>query len=197
MSLKRVYNLSALVILLALTGCATIIGGDYSTAKTSGDGMGPATIADENTSLQNDKFSALTISNDFTGTNIVIEHEFKVESAAILTRVTAKGTTHIGGNLICNHSRFDGAVVVDHAIICSDSKFESGLRFGGSQLDLGSSSKVYGNIINTRVGSSSVIVINHSYVKGNIEFAESNGLVILKNGGEFKGTVVNGNLRQE
>jgi hypothetical protein len=42
-----------------------------------------------------------------------------------------------------------------------------------------------------------MIVINHSTVKGDIDFAESNGLLVLKNKATFKGQLINGTMKQE
>lgn len=190
-------NLSLLLALLTLSGCSTIIGGNSSTAEASGARMGPSSLADGSTSLQNDKFNALTIGGDFTGNNLVIANKLQVESSAILTKVTVKGPSLIGGNLISNDATFKGALKVDHNIISIYSDFESGIRFNGAQLELNGRSEVWGNIISTKVDAPAVIVINHSKVKGNIEFAVPNGLVVIKNHAYFKGEIINGALKEE
>lgn len=182
---------------ILLNACATIIGGDESTAEASGNRMGPATIASGDTALQNDKFSALTVLGQFNGNKLVIAHDLRIESNAYLTKVTVRGNTAIKGNLSCLKADFQNGIMVGGNITAQDSEFESGIRFNGRQLELTDSSKVYGAIINTNPTTPGLIIIDHSKVRGNIEFAAPNSQVILRNKGSFKGEIVNGVVRQE
>lgn len=186
-----------LVSALLLNACATIIGGDESTAEASGNRMGPATIASGNTALRNDKFSALTVLGSFNGSKLVIAHDLRIESNAYLSKVTVRGNASIKGNLSCLNSDFQDLTIIGGNITAQDSEFESGVRFNGKQLELTDGSKVYGAIINTNPATTGVIIIDHSKVRGNIEFAAPNSQVILRNKGSFKGEIVNGVVRQE
>ena len=102
-----------------------------------------------------------------------------IESDAILTKVTVKDDSVVGGNLISNDSTYKDTLKIGGNLISNDSYFAKGIEFNGTQLELNQGSKVIGNIISTS-RNQSTIVINHSTVKGDIGFAESNGLLVLK-----------------
>lgn len=186
----------AAALTLSLSSCATILGGNKSTAEASGDGVGPATISDGSQVLNNDKFEALTIGGSFTGSRLTVMKNMNIESDAILTKVTVKDDSVVGGNLISNDSTYKDTLKVGGNLISNDSYFAKGIEFNGTQLELNQSSKVIGNIISTS-RNQSTIVINHSTVKGDIGFAESNGLLVLKNKATFKGQLINGTMKQE
>lgn len=192
--LKKIY---LLVIAIQIASCTTIIGGNKSTAEASGRRMGPATISDGNATLQNDKLSALTVMGNFNGSNLVIARDLRVESNATLTKITVKGNTEIKNSLSGLKTDFQGSLTVNGNIACSDCEFESGIRFNGNNLMLTDKSRVYGAIIDTNPSIPGTIIIDHSRVKGNIEFATPNSQVILRNSGSLKGEIVNGTLRQE
>ena len=185
-----------LISAILLSGCATIIGGFSSTAEASGDGMGPATLSESNTTLQNDKFEALTIGANLTATKLVIGTDLKVTGNANLTKVTIKDDTSVGGDLICDDATFKSSVNVHGNLTSSDSYFGEGIEFAGRTLQLSNGSKVVGEIINSN-SQAVTLIIDHSVVKGNIGFANAASRVILRNGGTLKGQLLNGKLEQE
>ncbi len=188
--------ISLLLSGVIMSGCATIIGGFSSTAEASGDNMGPATLIESNVTLNNDKFEALTSQSDLTATKLVIGEDLKIKGNANLTKVTVKNTTTIGGSLTSDDSTFKGSVKVGGNISTGDSYFAKGIEFAGTSLQLSNSTKVIGQIISSNP-QPVTIIIDHSKLEGNIGFANSASNVILRNGGELKGTLLNGKLQQE
>ena len=185
-----------LISALLLSGCATIIGGFSSTAEASGDGMGPATLSESNTTLQNDKFEALTIGANLTASKLIIGEDLNVRGTANLTKVTVRDDSIVGGDLICDDVTFKSSVNVHGNITSSDSYFGEGIEFAGRTLQLSNGSKVVGEIISSNT-QAVTLIIDHSVVKGNIGFANAASRVILRNGGELKGNLLNGKLEQE
>lgn len=188
--------ISLLISALLLSGCATIIGGVSSTAEASGDGMGPATLSESNTTLQNDKFEALTIGANLTASKLIIDEDLNVRGTANLTKVTVRDDSIVGGDLICDDVTFKSSVNVHGNITSSDSYFGEGIEFAGRTLQLSNGSKVVGEIISSNT-QTVTLIIDHSVVKGNIGFANAASRVILRNGGELKGNLLNGKLEQE
>jgi cytoskeletal protein CcmA (bactofilin family)/uncharacterized protein YceK len=188
--------ISLLISALLLSGCATIIGGFSSTAEASGDGMGPATLSESNTTLQNDKFEALTIGANLTASKLIIDEDLNVRGTANLTKVTVRDDSIVGGDLICDDVTFKSSVNVHGNITSSDSYFGEGIEFAGRTLQLSNGSKVVGEIISSNT-QTVTLIIDHSVVKGNIGFANAASRVILRNGGELKGNLLNGKLEQE
>ena len=194
---KGTFALISLLLSGVITsGCATIIGGFSSTAEASGDHMGPATISESSVTLQNDKFEALTSESDLNASKLVIGEDLNVKGNANLTKVTVTNNTNIGGSLTSNDSTFKGSAKIIGNISTGDSYFAKGIEFAGTSLQLSNSSKVIGQIISSNP-QAVTIIIDHSEVKGNIGFANSASKVILRNGGELKGTLLNGKLQQE
>lgn len=179
-----------------LYGCATIIGGSASTAEASGDNMGPATISDTSVTLQNDKFSALTINGTLTATNITVGNDLLVESNAILTKVTIKDDSIIKGQLNATNCSFKDDVKIFGNGQLSNSYLGGNLEFGGTKLDLSKSSKIIGGIISSN-SLPVTITLDHSQIRGDVGFANSNSVLIIKNGGKFTGKLINGNLEKQ
>lgn len=188
--------ISLLISGILLSGCATIIGGFSSTAEASGDGMGPATLSESNTTLQNDKFEALTIGANLTASKLVIGADLNVHGTANLTKVTVRDDSIVGGDLICDDVTFKSSVNVHGNLTSSDSYFGEGIEFAGRTLQLSNGSKVVGEIIISN-SQPVTVIIDHSVVKGNIGFANAASRVILRNGGALKGNLLNGKLEQE
>ena len=184
---------SLLILLTNLAGCATIIGGNKSTAEASGDGVGPATISDGSISLQNDKLSSLTIGGDLNASKLTIINSLSVESSAFLSKFTVRKTTTIGANLTALRSDFYQLATVGGNVSAVDSYFGAGITFAGSLAELKSGSKVVGNVLNTSA-TPTQLIIDHSEVKGSVAFAVSGGQVIVRNHGKLTGSVTNGSL---
>jgi|GEM_PF-2314411 len=184
-----------IVAALACTfaSCATIIGGNQPTDKTTGSSVGPATIGSGDQTLQNDRFSALTVTGDLNANKITIVNDLNIESNATLNKVTVRDDTIIKGNLTITSCTFKDSTIIGNNIDSIDSYFGNGITFGGTQLTLKARSKVIGDIrSNSKLPAT--IIIDKSVVKGNISFAQNNGKVILQNGGKLKGQVNNGRL---
>ncbi len=188
--------LIATVSISLLSSCATIIGGNTPTDKTTGTHYGPATIADGDTTLDSNRYSALTIRGNLTSTKLVISDDLKIESNATLTKVRVKDDTEIGGNLIAEDCTFEDTSKLGGNGNIKDSFFGNGLDFAGSQLELTERSKVIGNINSTNPNGATII-IDRSTVRGNISFAKESGTVIIRNKGNLKGQVINGTLKNE
>ncbi len=181
---------------LTLYGCTTIIGGHESTAEASGDNMGPATISDTNTTLQNDKFSALTINGMLSATNITIGNDLLVESNATLIKVIVKDDTIIKGQLNATNCSFKDDVKISGNGLFINSYLGGNLEFGGTKLDVSKSSKIIGGIISSN-HNLVTITLDHAQIRGDIGFANSNSTLVIKNGGKFTGKLINGNLEKQ
>ena len=195
--MKKIYK--TLMILSSATiisSCATIIGGSSSTAEASGDGMGPATISDTSVNLQNDKFTALTIKGNLSATKLVIANDLFVESNATLTKVTVKDDTTINGALNATSCTFKDSVKINENSVVTNSYFGGSIEFGGTSLELLKGSKVIGGIISNNKNPVT-IVVDHSQIRGDIGFANSNSIVIIKNGGKITGNLINGTLQKQ
>lgn len=179
-----------------ISSCATIIGGSSSTAEASGDGMGPATISDTSVNLQNDKFTALTIKGNLSATKLVIANDLFVESNATLTKVTVKDDTTINGALNATSCTFKDSVKINENSVVTNSYFGGSIEFGGTSLELLKGSKVIGGIISNNKNPVT-IVVDHSQIRGDIGFANSNSIVIIKNGGKITGNLINGTLQKQ
>lgn len=194
---RGTFTLISLVLSgVIMSGCATIIGGFSSTAEASGDHMGPATISESSVTLQKDSFEALTCESDLAAIKLIIGEELNVKGNANLTKVTVRNNTNIGGSLTSDDSTFKGSVKIGGNISTGDSYFAKGIEFAGTSLQLSNRTKVIGQIISSNL-QPVTIIIDHSEVKGNIGFANSGSQVILRNGGELKGNLLNGKLQQE
>lgn len=195
--MKKIYK--TLMILSSATiisSCATIIGGSSSTAEASGDGMGPATISDTSVNLQNDKFTALTIKGNLSATKLVIANDLFVESNATLTKVTVKDDTTINGALNATSCTFKDSVKINENSVVTNSYFGGSIEFGGTSLELLKGSKVIGGIISNNKNPVT-IVVDQSQIRGDIGFANSNSIVIIKNGGKITGNLINGTLQKQ
>lgn len=191
---SKIANILLLTILAILaTSCGTIIGGNQPTDRSSGSGTGPATIGSGDQSLQNDKFSALTINGDLNANRITIVNDLNIESNASLKNVTVRDDTSIKGSLEAISCTFKDSVTIGTNITSTDSYFGNGINFGGNKLQLTARSKIIGNIISS-ANTPVMVIIDKSTVKGNISFTKAGGQVILQNGGKLKGQVTNGQL---
>lgn len=186
---------SATFVSLLISGCATIIGGFASTAKTSGNGMGPATISEGDTTLQNDKFTSLSVYNgNLNIDHFLIANELHTTGNVSALKLTVKKTSSIGGFLQATDSSFYDSCKVSNNVIVNDSYFGTNIEFGGTNMELTNRSKVVGNIISTNP-KPVTIIIDRSLVKGDIGFANSNSTVIIQNKGHVKGKVLNGKVQ--
>lgn len=193
---KKLIRISLVVATAMVTiSCSTVIGGFTSTAKSSGNGMGPATIAKGDTTLHNDKMSALTVINgNLTINQFVIKNQLNVSGNVTASKLSSDGVTNISGSLGATSSSFDGLCSVGNNATIANSYFGSNIEFAGTNLQLTDRSKVVGNIINTS-RTPVTIIIDRSLVKGDIGFANSNSTVILQNRGHLKGKVINGKVQ--
>lgn len=188
---------TTLLLLLTITlfGCATIIGGNTSTAKSSGSGMGPSTIAHGDTVLQNDKLNALTIvDGSLTLSNFTIADELNVSSNAIIATSKIRGDLIVGGTLTAKDDDFYQKAVIAGNINSNYTYFYKTIEFAGESIVLTDKSKVYEDILCTS-NKPVTITIDHSLVKGNIGFTNSKSVVIIQNRGHLKGKVINGTVR--
>lgn len=197
-NMKTKINLTILTISLisiALAGCATIIGGFSSTARSSGDGMGPSTIIESDATLSNDKFNALTVSNGSLNiSSFVIANNLNVANSLTATKLKVRKETTIGGGFGVNNSSFYGVCSINGSVISNGSYFAKDIEFGGARMELTNKTKVIGDVISTNLNPTTII-IDHSIVKGNIGFANSNSVVILQNKGHLTGKLINGKIQ--
>lgn len=178
---------------LILSSCSTIIGGFTPTSKSAG-GIGPATIGNGDTTLNNDKFEALSIeSGSLTINSVLILENLNVSNNVTATKLTVKGSSYIGGSLIDSNSSFNENCTVGNNISADKSYFAKNIEFAGTNLTLQNKSKVVGDIISTST-EPSTIVIDHSIVKGIIGFTNANSKVIIQNKGHLTGRVFNGKV---
>lgn len=184
-----------LALLILLNGCATVIGGDVSTAKSSGS-IGPATIADSDATLQNDKIASLTVAGKLNAKKVAIDQNLIVRDSAILNDVDVRGDSSIGGNLTALSSTFDNLTKVGGNLVSDDSYFGNNLEFGGVNLQLVHKSIVTGNVLSTS-REPTTIIIDRSTIRGDITFTNPSGVIIIRNRGVFKGEVINGVLHHE
>lgn len=180
---------------IALVSCATIIGGGASTAHSSGNGMGPSTIIESDATLSNDKFNALTVGNgSLTISKFVIATNLNVANNLTSTKLTVRKETTVGGGFGANNSSFYGACSIGGSVISNGSYFAKDIEFGGARMELTNKTKVVGDVISTNLNPTTII-IDHSIVKGNIGFANSNSVVILQNKGHLTGKLINGKIQ--
>jgi cytoskeletal protein CcmA (bactofilin family) len=192
--------------LLNLVACASMYGGDNSSQTASNDQnnsnnkplwyVGPATIGSGDQTLENSKYSALTVGGDLTATQITVINDLQIESDASLTQVTVRDDSNIKGNLNATKCTFKDLTTVGGNISSIDTYFGNGITFSGGSLMLSSRSKVIGNIISNSA-KPATIIIDKSTVKGNIQFAAAGGKVILQNKGKLTGQVSNGQIINE
>lgn len=191
-----------LIIALGLTSlvaCGTISGsGDDNSQSANNNNkslwyVAPATISSGDQTLQNGKYSALTVGGDLTATQITIVNDLQIESDASLTQVTVRDDSNIKGNLNATKCTFKDLTTVGGNISSIDTYFGNGIVFNGGSLMLSSRSKVIGNIISKSTKPATVI-IDKSTVKGNVQFTVAGGKVILQNKGKLTGQVTNGQI---
>lgn len=185
-----------LLILLISSCSTTTIGGNASTAKTSGDFVGPASMAQGDISVAQDTIDALTVGGNLSANKFKIINDLQVAKNAQLTKVKVLQNTQIGGNLTTTSSTFYATTKVQGNLISTNSSFKQGLEFAGNQLQLTKHSKVSGNVISTSP-QATTISIDDSTVTGDIGFANSSGVVILINDGRLKGKLINGTLQKK
>lgn len=192
MSIKK---LSILLTTITIMGCSTIIGGFTSTSRSSGSGMGPATIGYGDMTLSKDKFQALTIeSGNLTVSDFTIKTKLNVDGNVSADHLTVNGNTIISNSLIAANSSFMGNCTATQNINSSKSYFAKNIEFGGTSLILEKRSKVIGDIISTS-NQPVTIIIDHSLVKGIIGFVNPNSKVIIQNKGHLVGRVFNGTVQ--
>lgn len=176
---------------LITISCSTSIGGFTPTSKSAG-GIGPATIGNGDTSLDNDEFEALTIeSGNLIINEVLILENLKASNDVNANKLNIKGSSYIGGSLIDSNSSFAETCTVSNNITADRSYFAKNIEFSGTNLTLQNKSRVVGNIVSTST-KPTTIIIDRSLVKGTISFINPNSKVIIQNKGHLVGKVFNG-----
>ncbi len=187
--------ISFTTIIASVSSCATIIGGNVSTKRSSGGAYGPASIVESNTTLTNDKLIALTVTNgDLTLDKFAIKYKLNVFGDLTINDTDLNGITQVGGMMNSNQSNFYQSCGILGNVFANNSYFAKDIEFSGNKMELTGRTKVVGNIINTS-STPVTIIIDHSRVKGNIGFANSNSVVIIQNRGYVAGQVINGKVQ--
>lgn len=178
-----------------ISGCTTIIGGFTSTAKSSGSGVGPSTIAESDVYLHDDRLNALSVYNgSLTAKKLTIVNSLKVNGDINANKLVARKTTDVTGSLTLDNSSLYDNCKIGNNITANDSYFAKDIEFGGIQFELTNKTKVIGNIISTSKYPVT-IVVDRSVIKGDIGFANPKSVVIIQNRGLVKGRVLNGTVR--
>lgn len=193
--MKKQFICASIIISSLIGGCSTIIGGFTSTAKSSGSGVGPSTIAESDVYLHDDKLNALSVYNgSLTAKKLTIVNSLMVNGNISATKLIARKTTTTTGILNVNDSSFYDNCKVGNTISADDSYFAKDIEFSGIEFELKNKSKVVGNIISTSKYPVT-IVVDHSVIKGDIGFANPKSVVVIQNRGLVKGKVLNGEVR--